>query len=336
MKTIYLHIGTHKTGTTSLQNFLFSNREALKKSGWDYPDLGILDGAHHKLVRELIHKGKNSIFSPLSPKMKLGDLPLWNDLKNYIENSDTENHIFSGEGFWWVQTPQAIADFLKDYNIKIVIYLRRQDLYLESFYQQMVKDGPARQPKPIDAWVEYVTRKFNYHDYFKVIQKWEKSFGKENIIVAEFNRAIRFGLEKHFLNLVGIDKLNQFDFTTPEKTWVQRQKTSLDARCIEFLRLSNSVKMRPKQHLKILNSMMDISDNLKEEKNFEKYIMPLSMRRDILDRVEKSNEKLRLQYFSSEGKIFPDISEKDVSANLSVNEIVPRFIKAQMQPQKTN
>lgn len=39
-KTLYLHIGRHKTGTSSLQHFLFANRERLESLGFCYPRIG--------------------------------------------------------------------------------------------------------------------------------------------------------------------------------------------------------------------------------------------------------------------------------------------------------
>ena len=40
MPTLYLHIGTPKTGTTALQNFLPANEEVLEQHGICYPDFG--------------------------------------------------------------------------------------------------------------------------------------------------------------------------------------------------------------------------------------------------------------------------------------------------------
>ena len=37
MKTLYLHIGTQKTATTTLQHFLAENDEVLKTKGYTYP-----------------------------------------------------------------------------------------------------------------------------------------------------------------------------------------------------------------------------------------------------------------------------------------------------------
>lgn len=35
---LILHIGTQKTGTSSLQTFLTKNRKILDKYGWSYPE----------------------------------------------------------------------------------------------------------------------------------------------------------------------------------------------------------------------------------------------------------------------------------------------------------
>jgi hypothetical protein len=49
----YIHIGPHKTGTTSIQSFLKENRAELLKHGYFVPDSGTRVGAHHPLARKL-------------------------------------------------------------------------------------------------------------------------------------------------------------------------------------------------------------------------------------------------------------------------------------------
>ena len=36
MKTLYIHVGTPKTGTTAIQSFLLDNQEVLAKKGYCY------------------------------------------------------------------------------------------------------------------------------------------------------------------------------------------------------------------------------------------------------------------------------------------------------------
>src|SRR4051812_39966074 len=48
----YIHIGPHKTGTSSIQWFLKHNRDELLKNDYFVPESGA-HGAHHAIVRKL-------------------------------------------------------------------------------------------------------------------------------------------------------------------------------------------------------------------------------------------------------------------------------------------
>ena len=64
LKTIIIHIGPHKTGTTTLQNALYINREFLLSNDIFIPCAGrrnIKSAAHHNLAWELL---KDSAYRP--------------------------------------------------------------------------------------------------------------------------------------------------------------------------------------------------------------------------------------------------------------------------------
>ena len=91
MKTVYLHIGTHRTGSTSIQRFLANVEEALAKRGVIYPKTGRPDTdwsnryGHHLLHWSLV--GKHGVSS---------------DLRFWFENIEslTEQHsVQVGSGF---------------------------------------------------------------------------------------------------------------------------------------------------------------------------------------------------------------------------------------------
>lgn len=46
-KTIYLHVGANKTGSSAIQNFCNSNRDSLLSSGLLYPVTGCVGDAHY-------------------------------------------------------------------------------------------------------------------------------------------------------------------------------------------------------------------------------------------------------------------------------------------------
>ena len=49
----YIHVGPHKSGTTSIQWYLKQNRAEFLKFGYFVPESGTIHGAHHPLVRQL-------------------------------------------------------------------------------------------------------------------------------------------------------------------------------------------------------------------------------------------------------------------------------------------
>lgn len=66
MKTLHVHIGTHKTATTSIQCFCQENEAALKKDGYCYPAMpfsysGILNARNgHFLIGKITDKDEEA------------------------------------------------------------------------------------------------------------------------------------------------------------------------------------------------------------------------------------------------------------------------------------
>src|SRR4029453_2784677 len=52
-RIFYIHVGPHKTGTSSIQWFLQENRAELLEHGYFVPKSGANHGAHHALARKL-------------------------------------------------------------------------------------------------------------------------------------------------------------------------------------------------------------------------------------------------------------------------------------------
>jgi len=52
-RVCYIHVGPHKTGTTSIQWCLQENREELLKHGYFVPESETKRGAHHALAEKL-------------------------------------------------------------------------------------------------------------------------------------------------------------------------------------------------------------------------------------------------------------------------------------------
>jgi hypothetical protein len=175
MRTLYLHIGNHRTATSSIQAFMAKNREPLRKQGVLYPY-----GAkrHLSLINDLF-SGKRDIAT------------VSKDINNRCNNKKHPigSVVLSDEDIATRADLSLLAGFKKYFKVKIIFSLRRQDLWLESWYLQNVKWQwkPALCHLTLDAF--FARRaEFFWADYKQYITHLEALFGKENILLYPFER----------------------------------------------------------------------------------------------------------------------------------------------------
>ena len=134
--TVYLHIGTAKTGTTAIQVFLRENQDALAKKGcmfpiWDRKFKGVrIERNAHFLSRLMKEEDfKEECLCQIEelanqyPKIILTSEGLWNHAGDRKE--------------FWVDLKERLNR--SDIELKMIVYLRRQDLYVSSFWAQHIK-----------------------------------------------------------------------------------------------------------------------------------------------------------------------------------------------------
>ena len=138
MSGLVLHIGTHKTGTTALQETLAANRGALAAQGIVYPRLDAREAGHHRLVTPWIDLAHRRYAGP-------SGIELWQGLaERHAGGRDTL--LLSSEGFSRAR-PQAVdfaalAGLVAGFRRRsVVCYLRNQADYIQSIYLQVLKRG---------------------------------------------------------------------------------------------------------------------------------------------------------------------------------------------------
>ena len=175
-KKMILHIGRHKSGTTSIQSTFFSNKSELQRVGIYYPEMGTRGGAHHLISERML-----KLF-------RTGTLP--SDIKNdelisafFAEIQSTEESIIliSSEGFQNVN-PAFVRAAFEDFEVLIVVYIREQISYLRSSYQQEVHASN------LSVDVEDFEKSFSV-DYLRFYESWERSFGRDNIVTRIFEKS---------------------------------------------------------------------------------------------------------------------------------------------------
>jgi hypothetical protein len=137
----YIHVGTHKTGTTSIQAFLRDNDERFGAHGVLIPRAGRGEDAagHHNLTQELL-TGNGFI-------AERGGLA---EVAEELRRSDKPRACISSEDFSLVSRSPEALHALRDaiqaagFIPVIVVYLRPQVSYCISIYAEIVKNGYAK------------------------------------------------------------------------------------------------------------------------------------------------------------------------------------------------
>ena len=189
VQTVWLHIGTPKSGTSSLQKYLMQHRDALSAHGLAY----------------LVSPGRNSC-NDIAIGLNRGraDLLASADVINAeIETRSEEHALISSEMFYGM-SPQTLLDVmpaLRDRPLKILVYLRRQDRYIESMFLQKSKNG-----RFFGSIADYIA-KFDGSgsDYAAMLADWQDQEGATVVPrILEWDRLAGGSVVSDVLHLLGI------------------------------------------------------------------------------------------------------------------------------------
>ncbi len=208
MGTVYLHIGTAKTGTTSLQRFCWINPETLAKKGFAYPQMPFG-------FKEKGQRYKNAYFLTLWNKRTD---ERWKKAFSIVEDmfKEHENVILSDEQVWIMQPEEGFWEAVQEElaaigaDLKVLVYLRPQDQMAESHWNQKVKG----KPKLAESFQEFLDGGYGGFplDYGKTVDWVADHVGKDNLTVRVFEHGQFSGgnLIADFLDALGLGKLDEY------------------------------------------------------------------------------------------------------------------------------
>lgn len=225
MGYLYLHIGTPKTGTTSIQYFLEDNQKIFLDKGYCFPDMGYE-------YFEIARKNRNAHFlfdciyhTEDKQKYEKAKKERSEGIKKLIDYLDSyDNVILSDENVWihfqkienfWEELKDALEEH--GHSIKVIVYLRRQDTYIRSYYTEMVKSLHQRR-----TFVDYIntdTPALIGSDYLSTVDLIASVIGQENVMVRPFerNQLLNGDLYADFLNCLGLSLTDEFNCTIPTR-----------------------------------------------------------------------------------------------------------------------
>lgn len=187
-KKLFLHIGTNKTGTSAIQRFCNENREKLKSHGVLYPIAGCSGEAHYSLSHALGFALRRAEYLE---REAAETASIAKALAHEVAASRARTVLISCENFVLPRPLAPVKQFFDQFDVKIVLYLRRHDHWWESVYNQAVKTVTAPPwGQSFGAYLRFQKQKNpTFGNYRHLLDRWAQTFGKENILVRPYERS---------------------------------------------------------------------------------------------------------------------------------------------------
>jgi hypothetical protein len=195
----YLHIGPHKTGTTSIQSALFANAARLASTlGVHYPTLPAdKDPKRQRRSHTPLSRGSNFRFDSLE------DAPHWQALSAKIPA--TGSIVLSSEHFAEIlRHPDRYAKAMaflraRGFRVVAIAYVRDQPAWLNSWYTQDQRNFMSQ--STFEQFRDHAL-KVGLVDPNAFLKRFIDDPEVEVRVVA-FERAIRQGLARSFFDVIG-------------------------------------------------------------------------------------------------------------------------------------
>lgn len=233
VETVVLHIGRHKTGTSSIQATLKANRERLAERGVYYPAClpanhsGFFVNAfapnpakHHNNTRD--NRTRAEIDRIVEGYMA--------ELRRELDGFEGHTAIFSAEDASTVLVPRGINRIRNTFDrlcnpgrFKVVLYTRHPISFAHSAIQQNVKGNGMYLDEARRRHVVPTARR-----YREIVEAYRKVFGPEALVLRSFEAAVKTegGLFADFMAAAGLD---------PEGIAEERSNEGICSEMVHFL-----------------------------------------------------------------------------------------------------
>jgi len=203
-KTLYLHIGAHKTGSSAIQIACHNNLDALRAQGWDF---AFEPG-------QPLNWGQCFRYGPQGPDVRFKFDPKWmTQLRNRLSPTDAHTVILSMEDLFFLDGVDIenfcamIADLFDE--VHVVAYLRRQDELANSQKAQSAKTVQSArlfglEADPLPSLTPAVRR---YLSFASKLAQWQQALPDAQIHLRHYHRpALHQGdAAADFFDLLGLN-----------------------------------------------------------------------------------------------------------------------------------
>jgi len=304
-----IHIGTPKSGTTSIQAFLKLNRQQLSKQGFHCEPFDPKNLAQMELATVGVIRAGDTV-KEVNKRHALGvgdraSQEAYVDryeamLREGVKTWGEDTYLASAEQVHsWLSSPEritALDQFLGQFfdEVRYVVYYRPQEEFILSTYSERVKRGEMI---TFDQHFKQRVKKMNY---WRKAQMWTEIVGKDRFTPRLMARdALEGGdLLDDFCKVAGIDRA---PLQTPP-----RMNLSLSAEEMAlYLKLGRRFPARTRSGgpNPVFRGLYKIA-RLALPKPGTKLALTEDQRRQVREASAQSNEKLRAAFFPERATLF--------------------------------
>mgnify|MGYP006430976677 CR=1 FL=1 len=310
---LILHIGTAKTGTTTLQRWLSTNRDALKSQGiWYAKSLGSPSNRKISICCRDADKPddgfwQNGITNPEQHRKFCAQVK--EDFDRELEAAFEQKckyFIISNEHLQSRLTSENMVRRVQDFvghsfqSIQVIVHFRPQIDTALSRASTASKSGG----KVNYQWFQNIDPNNHFYNYLKLINYWESVFGSENVQVLPFK-------QKPCITSFLIDFL---DINTKNLTDIKRANEAIDVRTMALINAINIPRFdsnkKPNKNRTIFIDKLP---------NKEKLAIGLKLAKSVQKKFNEVNAELASRRKDIEFEdLQPDWKKYNTAANIDI------------------
>ncbi|HRJ10547.1 MAG TPA: hypothetical protein PK490_11930 [Prosthecobacter sp.] len=314
--SLLLHIGTHKTGSTAIQRALRKNRAVLLKRGI------VSQPRCNDALRAMLELGEMD--ASLCARIA-GQLAAFRTAK--ASSLVVSNEGLCGDPLLGYRNAPDFARRMRSctagYKVTVLVYIRRQDEFIESLYTQKIHEGHTL---TFEEFLDQISGLV--FDWHALLESYAEVFGRENIIVRRYEKRFmprRESLLEDFFEITGAGhaglELRQGD-AAPNAGY-SRIAAEIARQCNSHLGTEERREMR-----RVLQASIP-------KQPHESYShMDGPARASLLARHEASNALVARDYFGdTTGRLFEFLPEEDagIASAPATGEMLAALVKVLLQ-----
>ncbi len=237
-------------------------------------------------------------------------------------NALTHTVILSAEDWCLVKNDSFFDRLGAEYDLEAILYLKRQDLWLESWYNQHVKwpwEKRFSSATPQEFLSDYKDD-FWWMSYDKLIEKIERNVGNGRLHIDVVDPLGTSDTVEDFLKCVGIEPLWMNSY--------KNENTSLSSAKLDLLRRIDLYELSAPERVKMLDAINALD---MPEDNGRKEVFSNEQLIDISQSYENSNALVAKKYFSRD-RLFSPRGERSaepvfLSDEVAYKRYIPELLK---------